>query len=132
MSEFRSFAEQQFKLSAKGGSGASVEVNENQVRNSAFASATVKEKAREEAEQRIPCPDELEWLWGVFSELNATRNYTEAGPTAINHHDLICWQYVNQTCLTIWESDLLFDVDLRYRLFASKERDKQLKKGRKK
>jgi hypothetical protein len=130
-SEFRAFVEQEFERSAKGGSGASEVATEVQARKSAFASADTKDKINEAAEQRLDCPPQLEWLWGVFSELNASRNYSEVGPASISHHDLICWQYINQTRLTIWESDLLLDADLRYRVHQSKQREKELKKAKK-
>lgn len=129
-SEFRAFAEQEFERSAKAGSASDASHRE-QLRSSAFASNKSKATTEEAGEEQITCPPQLEWLWGVFSELNASRNYSEVGPASISHHDLICWQYINQTRLTIWESDLLLDADLRYRVHQSKQREKELKKAKK-
>lgn len=39
---------------------------------------------------------------------------------------------MNQMRLTIWEADLVLEVDLIYRRFVSKEREKELKKAKRK
>lgn len=65
-------------------------------------------------DQALPCPPELEHVWGWFDSLNTGRGNSGFGPSPISFAEISAWSALTGNAPTPWEVDLIKNLDLLY------------------
>jgi len=56
-------------------------------------------------------PQELEWVWSVFLELDAARSSGGMSISSISFSDIYAWCQLTDTCLERWELNTIKGLD---------------------
>ena len=59
-------------------------------------------------------PKELEYLWGFFLELSATRPQGYSGPLPITYSEIKAWLDLTDNTLASWEVEVIKKLDRLY------------------
>ena len=79
----------------------------------------LEERGIPQAGLDVLIPVDMEHLWDIFWELNASRGSSGFGPSPISYLEIEAWTRITHKELTSWEISVLRQMDAAYLLTAS-------------
>ena len=124
------FAAAEFKLQAPRADGKTEKEHYAVVADSPFMVGAKDEAADEvvAAAASLECPEDLVYIWDIFSSMQLGRQNSGYGPMRLSETDLYSWQLNHRFSLSVFEVDVIRSLESAYMTWYSEFEEQRTKK----